>query len=99
KREAHYERSSFRFDEAGQRWYFVEGGKPKGKTVVKGASPTRRTGLQHFGYHPLQCHSRCQFVTDPPRVMCVTLPIFRLNNAPRVVVPKFTIVEIVFDDF
>ena len=41
KREAHYERSSFRFDEAGQRWYFVEGGKPKGKTVVKGAQVGR----------------------------------------------------------
>ena len=29
------------FDEAGQRWYFVEGGKPKGKTVVKGAQVGR----------------------------------------------------------
>ena len=41
KREAHYERSTFRFDEAGQRWYFVDGAKPKGKTVVKGAQVGR----------------------------------------------------------
>ena len=41
KREAHYERSNFRFDEAGQRWYFLEGSKPKGKTVVKGAQVGR----------------------------------------------------------
>ena len=41
EREAHHERSTFRFDETAKRWYFVDGGKPRGKTVVKGAQPGR----------------------------------------------------------
>ncbi len=32
--ESHLERSSFRFDQKDKCWYFVDGGKPKGKTVV-----------------------------------------------------------------
>jgi SEC-C motif-containing protein len=40
-RETHYERSSFRFDDKDQCWYFVDGVKPKGKTVVKGAQVGR----------------------------------------------------------
>ena len=41
QREAHVERSTFRFDTMGGRWYFVDGAKPKGKTVVKGAQVGR----------------------------------------------------------
>ncbi|MDB5643109.1 MAG: hypothetical protein JWN07_2426, partial [Hyphomicrobiales bacterium] len=40
-REEHHERSTFRFDDADQCWYFVDGAKPRGKTVVKGAQPGR----------------------------------------------------------
>ena len=40
-REAHHERSNFRFGAPGECWYFVDGGKPRGKTVVKGAQPGR----------------------------------------------------------
>ncbi len=36
-REEHHERSTFRFGKPGDCWYFVDGGKPRGKTVVKGA--------------------------------------------------------------
>lgn len=41
EREAHHERSTFRFDEAAKCWFFVDGGKPRGKTVIKGAQPGR----------------------------------------------------------
>ena len=34
--QSHHERSTFRFDVGANRWYFVDGAKPKGKTVVKG---------------------------------------------------------------
>ena len=40
-REAHHERSIFRFDTKASRWYFVDGGTPKGKTVVKGVQAGR----------------------------------------------------------
>jgi len=40
-REDHHERSRFRFDDAAQCWYFVDGGKPRGKTIVKGEQPGR----------------------------------------------------------
>jgi SEC-C motif domain protein len=40
-REAHVERSVFRFDDKAGRWYFVDGAKPKGKTIVKGKQPER----------------------------------------------------------
>ncbi len=40
-REEHHERSTFRFGEPDDSWYFVDGGKPRGKTVVKGAQPGR----------------------------------------------------------
>jgi SEC-C motif-containing protein len=32
--EAHHERSSFRYDRKDACWYFVDGAKPKGKTIV-----------------------------------------------------------------
>ena len=41
KRETHAERGSFRFDTPAQRWYFVDGVKPKGKTIVKALSVGR----------------------------------------------------------
>ena len=37
----HDERSLFRFDEADQRWYFVEEARRKGEPIVKGAQPGR----------------------------------------------------------
>jgi len=40
-RQAHRERSLFRFDEADQRWYFVEGETRKGAPVVREARPGR----------------------------------------------------------
>jgi SEC-C motif-containing protein len=40
-REEHHERSNFRFDESAQCWYFVDGARPRGKTIVKGAQPGR----------------------------------------------------------
>lgn len=40
-REAHHERSTFRHGAPGDCWYFVDGEKPRGKTVVKGAQPGR----------------------------------------------------------
>ena len=39
--EAHHERSSFRYDRKDQRWSFIDGVKPKGKTVVKGKQTGR----------------------------------------------------------
>jgi SEC-C motif-containing protein len=41
KRETHVERSTFRFDAPQGRWFFVDGEKPRGKTVVKGAQAGR----------------------------------------------------------
>lgn len=40
-RQAHRERSWFRFDEADQRWYFVEGETRKSAPVVREARPGR----------------------------------------------------------
>jgi SEC-C motif-containing protein len=40
-RETHHERSTFRFAPDSAQWYFVDGAKPKGKTVVKGKQPER----------------------------------------------------------
>lgn len=40
-RQAHRERSVFRFDEGGQHWYFVEGAARKSPPVVKEARPGR----------------------------------------------------------
>lgn len=39
--ESHHERSTFRFDRAKACWYFVEGQKPRGKTVIKGKQAGR----------------------------------------------------------
>lgn len=36
EREAHHERSTFRFDDKDQCWYFIDGARPKGRTIVKG---------------------------------------------------------------
>jgi SEC-C motif-containing protein len=41
ERMQHRERSLFRFDEADQRWYFVEEAKRKSEPIVKGAQPGR----------------------------------------------------------
>ncbi len=35
KRQTHHERGTFRFGEPGNHWYFIDGVKPKGKTIVK----------------------------------------------------------------
>lgn len=40
-RQTHRERALFRFDEADQRWYFVEGAARKSAPVVKEARPGR----------------------------------------------------------
>jgi SEC-C motif-containing protein len=40
-KEAHHELSTFRFDDKAGCWFFVDGQKPKGKTVVKGAQVGR----------------------------------------------------------
>ncbi len=37
EREAHHERSTFRYDDKDACWYFVDGARPKGRTIVKGA--------------------------------------------------------------
>ena len=41
KRQAHKERSRFRFDQGDGRWYFVEEANVKSAPVVKGAQPGR----------------------------------------------------------